>query len=211
MWWADESSGESDTTSELVAFAEQVGMDHSLSREVVAAVYSFCRQRHGTTELSGDYLRYLTLRSSLVSVGSAHSGRIMDGVMEMESIRDPMLFRTLAGAADASTTYEAYRRGLVRLIDSDLSGCGYVLLVDFQKVTVPPEQDVLLFWSPVCKRVAAWLSEWRRSNTGARTVVIRGVHGRGVSFDVLKNHLSGCIESVNRESGLPPPELIWHD
>jgi len=209
MWWGQDHDQSFEPATGLLTLAEKLGVDRSLSGDVVGAVYSFCRSRHGTINLSEDYLRFLTVRSALVAAGKPGALQIIDRVDEVEPLQDRMLFRTLVCASDPPSSYEAYRRGLIRIMDTHLSGQGFALMVDIGKIQLAPEQDLQLFWAPVLKQVALWVGEWRISNPDIGVMVIRESNRPVKSRRLLRRQLTDAITHCEQNLGLNPVAIVW--
>ena len=199
----------SPVSSTWIEMAEQLGVDRAYSRDVVGAVYSFCRRRHGATVLNDNYVSFLITRSAYVAKGDVLTADLIECLNTYRSDEERMLMRALASSSDPSSLYDTYRMKLVSLQKSQIFSCGYALSVDLNRISADPHEDISFFWLSLFKRVAACLADWRQGNQALQGLVVKtGCDHKDYPVEV-KDLFINSLRQTELSRELTPVQLIW--
>ncbi|MGA1193943.1 MAG: hypothetical protein ACO3ZG_06155 [Kiritimatiellia bacterium] len=176
---------------ELVLLA---GVDPVCASDVAGAIMTFCRARHGGEDVHRDYHLFLIERS----------GFRCENVESLVDHRD--LLNALRASNDPAALYEAFRRGLVYPVASDVDTSGRMLMVNLKKIHVRPHEDTPLNEWPVVERLVDWVSAWRR---GSNTCATLGI--RGAEQGAWREFLPSAIVRRGEHLGLQTLRFVWLD
>lgn len=179
---------------QLETLALQAGIEPVYAADVAGAITTFCRARHGGEDIERDYLLFLIERSGF------RCSTIEPMLVDREFVA------ALRAADDPATLYEAYRRGLVCPVASDLDASGRMLMVDLKKIRTRPHEDTPLNEWPVVERLVNWIIAWRAGSVAWRTMGIRGAEP-----GAWRELLPSAIKRREEERALCPLRLIWLD
>lgn len=209
MWLHDNASCPP-VNDTLVALAENLGVDRTHAHDVVGAVFSFCRARHGTTELPDHYLAFLTARSVCGFQGVSMPPDYINAVRSLRIPRESMMLRALAASADPASLYEAGRRKLVALSSSSLSARQHAIQVNLRKIIARPEENLSFIWLSVYKRVADWICDWRAGNPELDTVLVSTGNRRLKSDgEDQRELLETALRGLESRRNLASARLVW--
>lgn len=205
MWWPETTEPRDEaeeTCSFLRARACAEGMNEHHADELVQAVRSFCRARHGTDHLSAEYLAFLFCRAASGFVPPGGEGLVAEGPSSSLGL-------ALSRAKDPSSLYEAHRRGLAGIRQTSLLPGGQMLQVNAGKISIRPGENLSLIWGEACNQLGRWLVEWRLGNEDLHMVKICGKAKPERDWGQVREVLEQAIRAHERRAGLPPADLIW--
>jgi hypothetical protein len=112
-------------------------------------------------------------------------------------------------SADASALFDAHRFGLVSLVATELAPDGFALLADLRMAKAAPGEDHVLMWSPLFKKMACWIAEWRTGNPSLGLIMTRGISGRLTDESVLRALFKDTMALEEHRRGLFPAVFVW--
>jgi hypothetical protein len=183
------------------------GCDPEFVDALLDGVRLYCRNRHGTENVAGTYLRFLIERSAARTRGAAedraHYADAPGGTPEAA------LLGALRAADDPASLYEAHCHGLVTMARSDCAPGGCVVRVRLAGVQVSEAEDLELVWHPVFRRMAAWIADWRTGTSALSTVAIRPPVLPRTAQPRWRAAGETAIRAAEARRGLEPAGLLW--
>jgi len=207
----EEHSSSVDINDTLASLAERFGVDRAHAQDVVGAVFSFCRARHGTTELSNLYLAFLIARSACGCQGMPITAESIDTFGEQEFPGERMLLRALAVSNDPASLYEAHRRKLITITATNLSACEQNIRVNLKKISARPAENIHFVWLSVFKRVAEWICDWREGTGALDSVVVNAGSGKLHVGSDQRELLDTVLRAMEFRRRMTPARLLWAD
>jgi len=195
----------------LISLAESFGVDRAHAQDVVGAVFSYCKARHGSTDLSNQYLAFLIARSASSCQGAQISPETFDSVGLMDIPGEQMLLRALAASSDPAALYEAHRRKLISIAATNLSKSGRVIQVNLKKISARSDENIPFVWLSVFKRIAEWICEWRAGNRELDSVVVNPGAGEAAIDSEQRDLLETVLRRLELRMPLAPATLLWAD
>jgi len=207
----EEQSTSAAINDTLLSLAERFGVDRAHAHDVVGAVFSFCRARHGTIDLSDHYLAFLIARSASGCQGTEFTSAAIDTFRLADFPGEQVLLRALAASGDPASLYEAHRRKLVTIAATNLTRSERGIRVNLKKISARSDENISFVWLSVFKRIAEWICDWREGNRELDSVVINPGAGKAVIDLEQRDLLDTVLRRVEIRRQLPPATLLWAD
>lgn len=211
MEWVDQGAGA--TTEEaldLLAIAERFGVERTLARDVVGAVMSFCRQRHGASAVSDAYMIFLVAHSACASRGETLSVERINEVSADRTIPERSFMRALACSSDPSALHDAHRLGLIEPTSTGLNASGSALRLNLRLVMAQPHENLSFLWLSLFKRMAGWVADWRNGNPELSTLLVDAGRGGRLNGE-LASLFEQALSQATRDRQLADTAVVWLD